>query len=93
MSGVCKRLGDGVGDEGGWAAGGRLNPPLRLLGLVMSPRSASHRPKHAQRAYEMPHYHWGEFQAYAFHVVPSIGPTVLVMNSHGQKITLEKQTS
>ena len=47
MSGECKGLGDGVGDERRWAAGGRLNPPIGLLGLAMSPRSASHRPKHA----------------------------------------------
>ena len=33
---------------GGWAAGGGLNPPLGLFGLAMSPRSASHRPKHVQ---------------------------------------------
>ena len=31
----------------GWEAGGRLNPPLRL---AMSPRSASHRSKHAGMA-------------------------------------------
>ena len=33
---------DGVG---GWAAEGGLNLLLRLFGLAMSPRSASHRPK------------------------------------------------
>ena len=39
---------------GGWVGGGRewvvrggLNPPLGLIGLAMSPRDASHRPKHA----------------------------------------------
>ena len=49
MSGAYKVSGwrSGGGD---WAAGGGLNPPLRLFGLVMSPRSASHRPKHAHRA-------------------------------------------
>ena len=40
----------GVGGGGGWAAGGRLKPPLGLFGLAISSRSASHRPKHAQRA-------------------------------------------
>ena len=34
----------GGGD--GWKAGGGLNPLLGLVGLVMGPRSASHRPKH-----------------------------------------------
>ena len=36
------------GGGGGWAAGGELNPPLGLFGVVMSPRSASHRPKYVQ---------------------------------------------
>ena len=35
------------GWRGGWEAGGRLNHPLGPFGLAMSPRSASHRPKHA----------------------------------------------
>ena len=39
--------GGGVGGGGGWAVRGRLNPSLGLFGLTMSPRSASHRPKHA----------------------------------------------
>ena len=32
----------------------------------------------------MSHYHWGEFQAHTFHVVPSMlmGPIVLVLNLH-----------
>ena len=37
-----------VGSEGGWTAGGGLNPPLGSFGLAMVPRSASYRPKHAQ---------------------------------------------
>ena len=37
----------GAGEEGGWEAGGGLNPLLGLFGLAMSLRSASHRPKHA----------------------------------------------
>ena len=39
-----------MGGGGARAAGGGLKPPLGLFGLAMSPRSASHRPKHAQRA-------------------------------------------
>ena len=39
--------GGGLGNGGGWVAGGVLNPLLGLFGLSMSPRSASHRPKHA----------------------------------------------
>ena len=35
------------GGKGGWEARGGLNPPLGLFRLAMSPRSASHRPKHA----------------------------------------------
>ena len=34
----------GVSGRGGWAARGRLKPPLGLFGLAMSPRSTSHRP-------------------------------------------------
>ena len=33
-----------VDGEGKWAAKGRLNPPLVLFVVAMSPRSASHRP-------------------------------------------------
>ena len=33
--------GDLSGGGGGWEAEGGLNPPLGLLGLAMSPRSAS----------------------------------------------------
>ena len=53
MSGVLKggQVGEcGVDGGGGWAADGRLNPPLGLLGLAMSPKIARHRPKHVQRA-------------------------------------------
>ena len=32
---------NGVCDGGGWAAGRRLNPLLRLFGLPMSPKSVS----------------------------------------------------
>ena len=33
--------------RGEWEAGGGLSPLLGLFGLAISPRSASHRPKHA----------------------------------------------
>ena len=39
--------GGGAEGGGGWEAGGGLNHPLELFGLAMSPRSPSHRPKHA----------------------------------------------
>ena len=39
--------GGGVGGGGRWEAGGGLNHLLGPFGLAMSPRSASHRPKHA----------------------------------------------
>ena len=35
---------------GGWEAGGGLYRPTGLFGVAMSPRSASHRPKHDWRA-------------------------------------------
>ena len=41
------REGGGVGGGGGWEARGGLSHLLGLFGLAMSPRSASHRPKHA----------------------------------------------
>ena len=40
----------GVGSEGGWEAGGWLYLPARLFGVVMSPRSAIHRPRQDWRA-------------------------------------------
>ena len=65
MSGVYKRVGrwegSGVGGGVGWMVGWggwlgrvgskrRIKALLELFELAMSPRSASHRPKHAQRA-------------------------------------------
>ena len=35
-----------VGEGGGWEAGGGLYLPIGLFGVAMSPRSASHRPRH-----------------------------------------------
>ena len=48
MGGTAGRGGAGGGN--GWEAGGRLNLPLGLFELAMSPRSASHSPKHARIA-------------------------------------------
>ena len=42
--------GGGVGGGGGWEAVGRLHRPTGLFGAAMSPRSASHRPRHDWRA-------------------------------------------
>ena len=42
--------GGGVGGGGGWEAGGGLHRPTGLFGVAMSPRSASHRPRHDWRA-------------------------------------------
>ena len=38
-------VGGGADGGGGWETGGGLNPPLRLFGLAMAPRSVNHRPK------------------------------------------------
>ena len=38
------------GGGGGWEAGGGLHRPTGLFGVAMSPRSASHRPRHDWRA-------------------------------------------
>ena len=69
MSGTYK----GVGGGGRWAARDEFCLLLGLLGLAMSIKSASHRPKHAYRAYETSYYHWDQFWNHAFHVVPSMG--------------------
>ena len=45
--------GGGVGGGGGWEAGVGLHRPTglsELFGVAMSPRSASHRPRHDWRA-------------------------------------------
>ena len=41
------------GGGGGWEAEGRLYHPIALFGVAMSPRTTSHRPRQAWRAYEM----------------------------------------
>ena len=38
------------GGWGGWEAGGGLHRPIELFGVAMSPRSATHRPRHDWRA-------------------------------------------
>ena len=40
----------GVGGGGGWEAGGGPHRPTGPLGVAMSPKSASHRPRHDWRA-------------------------------------------
>ena len=37
-------------EQHGWVAIVGLNPPIGLFGLAMTPRSASHLPKHASMA-------------------------------------------
>ena len=39
-----------MGGGGGWEAGGGPHRPTGLFGVAMSPRSASHRPRHDWRA-------------------------------------------
>ena len=46
-SGMYKGGGGWIGGGGGWATGGGLHPLSGPFGLAMSPRSVSHRPKHA----------------------------------------------
>ena len=44
-------MGGGWGGwRGGWEAGGGLHHPIALFGVAMSPRSATHRPRHDWRA-------------------------------------------
>ena len=54
MDCTYKRLGgwegDGVAVGCGWEARGRLYPPIRLFGVAMIPRSASHWPRQDWRA-------------------------------------------
>ena len=71
-----------------WEAIGGLNPPLRLFGLAMSPRSASNRPKHVLMAKEMSPYHWGDFQTHTFHVAPSMVSIISAMNLQGRQNSL-----
>ena len=77
----------GMGGGGRWAAGDGLKLPLGLIGLAMSSRSASHIGSNTLRGPKrhLSHYHWGEFQSHAFHVAPSMGPIVSVVNLHGLK--------
>ena len=43
--------------------------------------------EHVQRPLMSPHP-WGEFQAHSFHVVPSMGPIVSVINLQGRQKSL-----
>ena len=47
---MYKGVGGVGGGWGGWEAGGGLHHPTGLFGVAMSPRSASHRPRHDWRA-------------------------------------------
>ena len=72
----------------GWEAEGRLNPLLGLFGSAMGSRSASYMPNHTWVALEMSPYRWGKVHIHAFHVAPSMGPIVSVMNLQGRKNSL-----
>ena len=47
---MYKGVGGWEGGGGGWEAGGGLHHPIGLLGVAMSPRSVSHRPRQDWRA-------------------------------------------
>ena len=51
----------------------------------MSPRSVSHRPRQ-----ETSHQHRGEYQTHTSHLVPSMGPIISVVASHGRQIRSRK---
>ena len=72
---------------GGWEAGGGLHRPNGPFGVAMSPRSASHRPRHDWRALRdvSPTQHRGEYQTHTSHLVPSMGPIVSVVTLHGRQ--------
>ena len=77
--------GGGVGGGGGWEAGGRLHRPIGLFGVAMSPRSASHRPRHDWRALRDVSPTQGEYQTHTSHLVPLMGPIVSVVTLHGRQ--------
>ena len=70
---------------GGWEAGGELNLSIRLFGVAMSPRNASHMPRQEWRALRDISPTQGEYQTHTSHLVPSMGPTVSVVTLHGQQ--------
>ena len=41
-------------------------------------------------AYKTSPYHMGEFQTHVFHVAPSVGPTVSVVNVQGRQTHTQK---
>ena len=73
------------GGWGGWEAGGGLHRPTGLFGVAMSPRSASHRPRHDWRALRDVSPTQGEYQTHISHLVPSMGPIVSVVTLHGRQ--------
>ena len=70
---------------GGWEAGGGLYRPTGLFGVAMSPRSASHRPRHDWRALRDVSPTQGGYQTYTSHLVPSMGPIVSVVTLHSRQ--------
>ena len=83
----------GVSDGEDWQPGVVYTSALKLFGLALSPRSASHRPKHAKRAKGMSHYHWGQFQTHSFYVMPSIGPVVSAVTLIGKTHSIKADKS
>ena len=83
--GVGGREGGGGCGGGGWEARGGLYLPIGLFEVAMSPRTTGHRPRQAWRAKKTSHYHRGEYQTHTSYLVPSMGPTVSIMTSHGQQ--------
>ena len=72
-----------MGGGGRWEVRGGLYLPIGLFEASMSPRSASHRPRQAWRAYKRRLNNIGEYQTHTSHLVPSMSPIVSVMTSHG----------
>ena len=71
-----------MGGGGGWEAGSGLYPPIGLFGVVMSPRSVSHRPRQDWRALRDVSPTQGEYQTHTSHLVPSMGSIVSVVTLH-----------
>ena len=74
-----------MGGGSGWEAGCGLYFPIRLFGVAMSPRSASHRPRQDWRALRDVSPTQGKYQIHTSHLVPSMGPVVSVVTLHGRK--------
>ena len=71
--------------------GDGINPLLGLFGLVMSPKSASHRSKHSswhKKWLLITAVNFGPIITHAFHAVPSMGPIISVVNLQGRQNSL-----